>query len=31
MLSDFAERKETCFDYKKRIFLSPKTPLFQGG
>ena len=32
MLSDFAERKDICFDYKKnRIFHSPKTPLFQSG
>ena len=29
MLSDFAEKKETCFDYKNRIFQSPKNPLFQ--
>ena len=31
MLSDFAEKKETCFDYKNRIFQSPKNPLFQSG
>ena len=31
MLSDFAEKKETCFDYENRIFQSPKTPLFQSG
>ena len=32
MPSDFAERKDTCFDYKKnRNFQSPKTPLFQSG
>ena len=24
MLSDFAEKKETCFDYKNRIFQSQK-------
>ena len=27
--NDFAEKKETCFDYKNRIFQSPKNPLFQ--
>ena len=32
MLSDFAEKKETCFDYGKNIiFLSPKNLLFQKG
>ena len=31
MLSDFAEKKETCFDYKNRIFQSPKNSLFQSG
>ena len=31
MLSDFAEKKETCFEYKNRIFQSPKNPLFQRG
>ena len=31
MLSDFAEKKETCFDYKNIIFQSPKNPLFQRG
>ena len=28
MLSDFEEKKETCFDYKNRSFSSPKNPLF---
>ena len=31
MLSAFAEKKETCFDFKKQIFLSPKNALFQRG
>ena len=31
MLSDFAEKKETCFDYKNRIFQSTKNQLFQSG
>ena len=31
-LNDFAEKKETIFVYKKkRIFQSPKNPLFQRG
>ena len=30
MPNDFAEKKETFFDYKNpRIFQSPKNPLFQ--
>ena len=28
MLSDFAEKKETCFEYKNRIFQSPKKSAF---
>ena len=32
MLSDFAEKKETCFDYKKKQnFPNPKNPVFQRG
>ena len=31
MLSAFAEEKETCFDFKKQSFLSPKNALFQRG
>ena len=31
MVSDFAEKKETCFDYKETIFQSPKIPPFQSG
>ena len=27
MLSDFAERKKTCFDYKKKNFLKSITPI----
>ena len=31
MLSDFAEKKETCFDYKNIIFQSPKNRTFSKG
>ena len=31
MLSDFAEKKETCLDYKKQNFSKSKNPLFQKG
>ena len=32
MLSDFGEKKETCFDYKKQnFFKSPKNPPCQRG
>ena len=31
IVSDFAEKKETCFDFKKRKFLTSKNPLFQRG
>ena len=31
MLSDFAEKKETCFDYKKQNFLKSKKSAFQSG
>ena len=31
MLSDFAEKKETCFDYKKQNFSKSKTIHFYNG
>ena len=31
MVSDFAEKKESWFDFKKRKFLTSKNPLFQRG
>ena len=31
MLSDFAEKKETCFDFKTQIFFKSKNALFQSG
>ena len=31
MVSDFAEKKETCFDFKKGSSKNPKNPLFQRG
>ena len=31
MLSDFAEKKETCFDYKKQNFSKSKKSAFPKG
>ena len=31
MVSDFAEKKETCFDFKKRNFLKAKKSSFPKG
>ena len=31
MVSDFAEKKETCFDFKKRKFLTSKKSPFPKG
>ena len=31
MVSDFAEKKETCFDFKKRKFLTSKKSSFPKG
>ena len=31
MLSDFAEKKETCFDYEKHNFLKSKKSSFPKG